>query len=148
MALSAPSTLISHNRAVNCLAFSLPKHGNLAVNHQQLHSRLSFHSFSDPPYVHQRRNGGKFTPSCLSKTVVSDVEVHNSDFTTDAAAAADSKFLLFICSFYLLFLIIFMLNLMDDPMKMKPGLETLLVFFFSLWFPFSIERVNYFNHLF
>ncbi|PPS19162.1 hypothetical protein GOBAR_AA01472 [Gossypium barbadense] len=86
MALSAPSTLISHNRAVNCLAFSLPKHGNLAVNHQQLHSRINFHSFSDPPYVHQSRNGGKFTPSCLAKTVVSDVEVHNSDFTTDAAA--------------------------------------------------------------
>ncbi|MBA0549650.1 hypothetical protein Golob_020669, partial [Gossypium lobatum] len=86
MALSAPSTLISHNRAVNCLAFSLPKHGNLAVNHQQLHSRVNFHSFSDPPCVHQCRNGGKFTPSCLAKTVVSDVGVHNSDFTTDAAA--------------------------------------------------------------
>ncbi|KAG4160679.1 hypothetical protein ERO13_D01G012700v2 [Gossypium hirsutum] len=86
MALSAPSTLISHNRAVNCLAFSLPKLGNLAVNHQQLHSRVNFHSFSDPPYVHQCRNGGIFPPSCLAKTVVSDVGVHNSDFTTDAAA--------------------------------------------------------------
>ncbi|KAL4309389.1 hypothetical protein GQ457_01G001220 [Hibiscus cannabinus] len=92
MALSAASTVISHNRAVNCLSFPLPKHGNLAVNHHQLHSRLNLLSFSENQYVYQCVNGRISTPSCLAKAAVSDVQLQSSNFTADAADNTWSEF--------------------------------------------------------
>ncbi|GMJ09835.1 hypothetical protein like AT4G38225 [Hibiscus trionum] len=92
MALSAASTVISHNRGVICLSFPLPKHVNLAVNHQQLHSRLNLHSFSENQCVYQCRNSRNLTPSCLAKTVVSDVQLQNSNLAADAAADSWSEF--------------------------------------------------------
>ncbi|KAK8527781.1 hypothetical protein V6N13_085588 [Hibiscus sabdariffa] len=92
MALSAASTVISHNRAVNFLSFPLPKHGNLAVNHHQLHSRLNLHSFSENQHVYQCVNGRIFTPSCLAKAAVSDVQLQNSNLTADAADNTWSEF--------------------------------------------------------
>ncbi|XP_022763813.1 uncharacterized protein LOC111309150 isoform X2 [Durio zibethinus] len=88
MALAA-SSVISHNRTVKSLAFPLPKHGNIAANHHQHHSKLGLHSFSHPQYVYQCSNSRIFTPSCIAKTAVSDVQLHNSNLTT---AAADNKF--------------------------------------------------------
>ncbi|KAE8706235.1 hypothetical protein F3Y22_tig00110403pilonHSYRG00243 [Hibiscus syriacus] len=92
MAVSAASTVISHNRAVRFLSFSLPKHVNLAVNHQQLHSRLNLQSFSENQCVHQCKNGRIFTSSCLAKAAVSDVQLQNSNLTADAADNTWSEF--------------------------------------------------------
>ncbi|XWS68362.1 hypothetical protein CRYUN_Cryun04dG0083300 [Craigia yunnanensis] len=88
MALAA-SSVISHNRTVNSLAFPLPRHGNIAVNHHQHHFKVNLHSFSHPQYVYQCSNSRIFIPSCLAKTAVSDVQLHNSNLTT---AAADNNF--------------------------------------------------------
>ncbi|XWS39664.1 hypothetical protein CRYUN_Cryun18bG0074500 [Craigia yunnanensis] len=85
MALAAASSVISHNRTANSLAFPLSKHGNLAVNHHQHHSKLNLRSFSHPQYVYQCSNGRIVTPSCLAKAAVSDVQLHNSNLTTAAA---------------------------------------------------------------
>ncbi|XVF01646.1 hypothetical protein REPUB_Repub04eG0106200 [Reevesia pubescens] len=82
MALAANS-VISHNRTINSLAFPLPKHGNLAVNHHQHHSKLNLHSFSHPQYVYQCINSRIFTPSFLAKTAVSDVQLHSSTVVAD-----------------------------------------------------------------
>ncbi|XVF67120.1 hypothetical protein PTKIN_Ptkin10aG0095700 [Pterospermum kingtungense] len=88
MALAAAaSTVISHNRTVNSLSFPLPKHGNYALNHHQRHSKLNLLSFSHPPHFFQCSNSRILTPSCLTKTAVSDVQLHNSNLT---AAAADN----------------------------------------------------------
>ncbi|KAK8622350.1 hypothetical protein V6N13_117271 [Hibiscus sabdariffa] len=92
MALSAASTVICHNRAVNCLSFPLAKHGNLAVNHHQLHSRLNLLSFSENQYVYQCVNARISTPSCLAKAAVSDVQLQNSNLTADAADNTWSEF--------------------------------------------------------
>lgn len=134
MALAAASSVISHNRTVNSLAFPLPKHGNLVVNHHhhQRHSKLIFHSFSHPQYIYQCSNSRIVTPSCLAKTAVSDAQLQNSNLSRNAA---DNSKLLFACSFS-----IFLLNLEhvcdNNPLLRKSILETLIscpppLFFFS-----------------
>lgn len=91
MALAAASIsmVISHGRTVNS---PLPKHGNLAVNHHQHLSKLNLHSFSHPQYIYQCTNSRIVTPSCLARSAVSGVQLHNSNLTTDAADNAWSGF--------------------------------------------------------
>ncbi|OMO99008.1 hypothetical protein CCACVL1_03975 [Corchorus capsularis] len=78
---------VSHNRTINSLSSPLPKHGNIAVYHHHHHSKVNLLSFSHPQHHFHCVNSRIFTPSCLAKTAVSDVELHSSNPTT---AAADS----------------------------------------------------------
>ncbi|KAE8669693.1 Detected protein of unknown function [Hibiscus syriacus] len=58
----------------------------------QLHSRLDLQSSSENQCVHQCKNGRIFTPSCLAKAAVSDVQLQNSSLTADAADNTLSEF--------------------------------------------------------
>ncbi|XP_007043085.2 PREDICTED: uncharacterized protein LOC18608373 [Theobroma cacao] len=86
----AASSVISHNRTINSLAFPLPKRRNIAVNHHQHHSKVYLHSFPRLHDVYQCSNSKTFNPSCLAKTAVSDVQLHNPNPTTATAAAANA----------------------------------------------------------